>query len=252
MRKKIVAGNWKMNTTVDEGIQLAREIMEFVDQNGQNSAEVILCTPFTHLWPVSELLKGSRLRSGAQNCAATESGAFTGEISAGMITSAGGEYVIVGHSERRALFGEDDSVVATKLKIALHHSLKVILCCGETLPQRNEGIHFNIVESQLNKALEDISQEDLRNIVIAYEPVWAIGTGVTASSDQAQEMHAFIRDLIKRNFGEETAENITLLYGGSCNQNNAAELFGMKDVDGGLIGGASLKAESFCAIIKSF
>ncbi|MFN2378804.1 MAG: triose-phosphate isomerase [Bacteroidales bacterium] len=252
MRKKIVAGNWKMNTTVDEGIQLAREIMDFVDQNGQGSAEVIICAPFTHLWPVTELLKGSRVRSGAQNCAAEESGAFTGEISAGMITSAGGEYVILGHSERRALFCEDDAVVAKKLRIALGHSLRVILCCGETLPQRNDGSHFTVVEKQLNEALKDVSSEEIKSIVIAYEPVWAIGTGVTASSDQAQEMHAFIRNLIKKFFNDEIAENITLLYGGSCNQNNAAELFGMKDVDGGLIGGASLKVESFCSIIKSF
>lgn len=252
MRKKIVAGNWKMNTTVDEGMQLAGEIMKFVDQDTQESAEVILCTPFTHLWPVTELLKGSRMRSGAQNCASEESGAFTGEISAGMISSAGGEYVILGHSERRALFFDDDAAIAKKITIALHHSLKVIFCCGETLPQRNDGSYFKVVESQVKTALGELSPESLRSIVIAYEPVWAIGTGVTATSDQAQEMHAFIRSLIEKLFSREIAENITLLYGGSCNQANAAELFSMNDVDGGLIGGASLKAESFCAIIKSF
>lgn len=252
MRKKIVAGNWKMNTTVDEGMHLAGEIMKFVDQDKQESAEVILCTPFTHLWPVTGLLKGSRIRSGAQNCASEESGAFTGEISAGMISAVGGEYVILGHSERRALFFEDDAVIAKKVIIALNHSLKVIFCCGETLPQRNDGSYFKVVEKQIRMALEKLSPESLKSIVIAYEPIWAIGTGVTATSAQAQQMHAFIRGLIEKMFNKEAAENITILYGGSCNQSNAAELFSMQDVDGGLIGGASLKAESFYAIIKSF
>lgn len=252
MRKKIVAGNWKMNKTVDEGINLASEICEFTDKNPSTGAEVILCAPFTHLYPVGQVIKGSRVKSGAQNCSSEESGAFTGEISASMIVSTGSQYVIIGHSERRSIFGEDDLTLNRKVAVALKNGLKVIFCCGETLPQRENEMHFNVVKEQLEKGIFSLLPVDMENIVIAYEPVWAIGTGVTATSAQAQEMHKYIRELVSGHFGEKIASEMTILYGGSCNPKNAAELFGMDDVDGGLIGGASLKADDFCSIITSF
>jgi len=252
MRKKIVAGNWKMNKSIDEGRVLAMEIKEFVGNNPMTGTKIILCPPFTHLYPVSEIIKGSDISCGAQNCAAEESGAFTGEVSASMIVSSGSEYVIIGHSERRAIFGEDDNIISRKVGVALKNGLKVIFCCGETLPQREEGSHFAVVKDQLEKGIFSLPGNEITNVIIAYEPVWAIGTGVTATSDQAQEMHEYIRKLVSVKYGEEAADDITILYGGSCNPKNASELFSMKDVDGGLIGGASLKADDFCSIIKSF
>jgi len=252
MRKKIVAGNWKMNKNIDEGIMLAREIMEFAGHNLSTDVNIILFPPFVHLYPVTQLLKGSKVSCGAQNCGSEEAGAFTGEVSASMIASTGSEYVIIGHSERRSIFGEDDNTLARKVRVALNYGLKVIFCCGETLPQREDGSHFSVVKDQLEKGLFFLPGNETDSIVIAYEPVWAIGTGVTASSDQAQEMHKYIRGLVSEKYGKYTSDEISILYGGSCNPKNASELFGMKDVDGGLIGGASLKAADFCSIINSF
>lgn len=252
MRKKIVAGNWKMNKTVEEGILLANQIKESVDMDASIIAEVILCPPFTHLSQVSEITRGSRVKCGAQNCGAEESGAFTGEVSASMIASTGSEYVIIGHSERRSIFGEDDTLLSKKVAVALKNGLKVIFCCGETLPEREMRLHFSVVKKQITNGIFSPGSDEIKNIVIAYEPVWAIGTGVTATSGQAQEMHEYIRNLVSGKWGEGAADDITILYGGSCNPKNAAELFGMKDVDGGLIGGASLKADDFYTIIKSF
>ncbi|MEZ5001020.1 MAG: triose-phosphate isomerase [Bacteroidales bacterium] len=237
---------------VDEGIILAREIKEYIDQNPGIKPEVIICVPFTHLDPVARIIKGGKLRIGAQNCAAEESGAYTGEVSPSMIASTGTEYVIIGHSERRSLFSENDATLFRKVNIALKNDLKVIFCCGETLSEREEGRYFDVVKSQLEKGVFQLTNDEIRDVVVAYEPVWAIGTGKTASSDQAQEMHAYIRKLISNKYGEETSLNTTILYGGSCNPANAKELFSMADVDGGLIGGASLKTDDFCSIINSF
>jgi triosephosphate isomerase (TIM) len=257
MRKKIVAGNWKMNLTLDEGMKLGAEIAEFVRnkplENLNGSPEVVLFTPFIHLASVTQTVKEFKgLNTGAQNCYSEEKGAFTGEVSATMIQSAGAGYVLAGHSERRAYFGETNEVLAKKVDIALKTGLTPMYCCGEVLDERNAGNHFDVVKEQVEKGLFWLSAEDFAKTVIAYEPVWAIGTGVTATPEQAQEMHAYIRQLISEKYGNDVAENYSILYGGSCNAKNAAELFANKDVDGGLIGGASLKADDFTTIIMSF
>lgn len=249
MRKKIVAGNWKMNTTVQEGVKLAREI-EAVASQVNNGAIVIICAPFTHLTELSKVT--TKVAIGAENCASEISGAFTGEVSASMIVSTGVKYVIIGHSERRAYFHETDVLLNKKVKLALANGLIPIFCIGEVLSEREAEKHFEVVKSQLKNGLFDLSIEDFSKIVLAYEPVWAIGTGKTASPAQAQEMHAFIRETIGEKFGKEVAGNVSILYGGSCNEKNAAELFSNADVDGGLIGGASLKTESFSGIINAF
>lgn len=249
MRKKIIAGNWKMNKTVNEGLLLAQQLRDFLS-NHRGSAEVIICPPFTHLHAINESVKGSRLKTGAQNCSFEESGAYTGEVSAAMISSLGSEYTIIGHSERRSIFNEGNSILKKKVDIALKNGLKVIFCCGEVLAERENGKHFDVVKTQLTEGIFSLPSSDFGSIVIAYEPVWAIGTGKTASSDQAQEMHAYIRKLLQENYNRDIAESTSILYGGSCNPGNAAELFSMKDVDGGLVGGASLKADDFCSIIK--
>jgi triosephosphate isomerase (TIM) len=257
MRKMIVAGNWKMNLTLDEGMKLGAEIAEFVRntplENVNGTPEVVLFTPSVHLAAVSQSVRAYKgLSTGAQNCYFEEKGAFTGEISAKMILSAGAGYVLVGHSERRAYFGETNEILAKKVDISLKTGLTPMYCCGEVLDERNAGNHFEIVKEQIEKGLFWLSAEDFAKTVIAYEPVWAIGTGVTASPEQAQEMHAYIRQLIVEKYGNDVANNYTILYGGSCNAKNAAELFANKDVDGGLIGGASLKADDFTTIIQSF
>ncbi len=257
MRKKIVAGNWKMNLTLEEGLSLSKAIAEFAKTNPldklNGSPKVIMFTPFIHLVSVTESTKGiNQLETGAQNCYIEEKGAFTGEISAKMIQSAGVKNVLVGHSERRAYFGETNEVLAKKVEIALANNINPMYCCGEVLDERNAGNHFNVVKEQLEKGLFWLSEEEFAKVVIAYEPVWAIGTGVTASPEQAQEMHAYIRSLVKDKYNENIAENTTILYGGSCNAKNASELFANPDVDGGLIGGASLKAEDFGAIIQAY
>lgn len=251
MRKKIVAGNWKMNMDLNEGVALATEINKHFNANPLNDKEVILCTPFIHLATVSRLIDAPGVSAGAQNCNDHKSGAYTGEISAAMIRSTGAGNVIIGHSERRTLYGETDDLLALKTQEALRNGLRVIFCCGEVLSEREAGNHFEVVRRQLEKGLFILEEEDFSKCVIAYEPVWAIGTGVTASPAQAQEMHRFIRDLVTGRYGMQAAEETTVLYGGSCKASNAAELFANPDVDGGLIGGASLVKEEFCNIVRA-
>jgi triosephosphate isomerase (TIM) len=251
MRKKIVAGNWKMNLTLREGYELAKSIRSLIENESQALPEVILCTPFTHLKGVADILEGSGIGTGSQNCSAEPSGAFTGEISVSMIKSTGALWTLVGHSERRTLYGENDFLLLKKTNAALDAGLGVIFCCGEILAERESKVHFDTVRKQLNDGLFSLPAERFGKTVIAYEPVWAIGTGVTASPQQAQEMHAFIREIVAGKYGSATADDTTILYGGSCKASNAAELFGNSDVDGGLIGGASLKADEFFGIIKA-
>lgn len=249
MRKKIVAGNWKMNTQLKDGMELAKAV-EKLEKEKSSDALVIISPPYTHLSRVNDLIDGVKL--GAQNCASNESGAYTGEISPDMLLSVGVEYVILGHSERRAYYGEDNELLNRKAKLALSKGLKPIFCCGEVLEERESGKLFDVIREQITEGLDGLTKEDMSNVVIAYEPVWAIGTGVVATPDQAQEMHKFIRDLLVELFDADVAENMTILYGGSCNPTNAKVLFSNPDVDGGLIGGAALKAEDFLAIVNSY
>lgn len=253
MRKKIVAGNWKMNKNYTDGLSLFSEVVNMVKDEVRGNQQVIVCAPFIHLHGLAALATGHQQVSvGAQNAHQEESGAYTGEISAAMLSSVGVEYVILGHSERRQYFGEDNALLAKKTDTALKNNLKPIFCIGETLTERENGTYFEVVKSQLAEGTFHLSAEDFAKLVIAYEPVWAIGTGVTASSAQAQEIHAFIRKEIASKFGEEIAENTSILYGGSCNPKNADELFSQADIDGGLIGGASLKSRDFVDIAKAF
>lgn len=251
MRKKIVAGNWKMNMDLNEGLALAEGLNNHFIANPLKDREVILCTPFIHLALVSRVLTAPGLSTGAQNCNDHKSGAYTGEVSAAMVRSTGAGSVIIGHSERRTYYGETDELLAAKTAEALRNGLKVIFCCGEVLSEREGNIHFDVVKRQLEKGLFCFSEEDFSRCIIAYEPVWAIGTGVTASPAQAQEMHRFIRELVEKRYGKVVAENTTVLYGGSCKASNAAELFANPDVDGGLIGGASLVMDEFCSIVNA-
>ena len=251
MRKNIVAGNWKMNTTVPEGIELAKAV---VARSAEVPAEVklIVATPFTHLYPVAEVVKGTVVGLSAENCADHAKGAYTGEVSADMLVSAGCEYTILGHSERRQYYGETDEKLVEKTKLALGAGMKVILCVGENLDEREAGKHFDVCEAQIKNVLYNFTAEDMKNIIVAYEPVWAIGTGKTATSEQAEEIHAFIRKVVADKFGAQVADDLTILYGGSCKPSNAKELFAQPDIDGGLIGGASLKADDFIAIALAF
>lgn len=249
MRKKIVAGNWKMNTLLKDGMELAKAV-EKLEKEKQSDAIVIIAPPFTHLSKVNELIDGVKLA--AQNCASEESGAYTGEISPDMLISVGVEYVIIGHSERRSYYHEDDELLNKKTKLALSKGLKPIFCCGEVLEEREKGKLYDVIREQITVGLSGLSVNDMAQVVIAYEPVWAIGTGVVATPDQAQEMHKFIRDLLVELYDDEVAGNMTILYGGSCKPSNAAELFANPDVDGGLIGGAALKAEDFLAIVNAY
>lgn len=251
MRKKIVAGNWKMNTDYAEGISLFSEIVNIVRDEKKGDQLAIICAPFIHLNSLSKL-GGDVVKIGAQNCHQKESGAFTGEISAKMIKSIGCEYVIVGHSERRQYFAESDALLAAKTNIVLANGLTPIFCIGETLDERNNGNFFEILKGQLENGLFHLSPEDFAKVVIAYEPVWAIGTGLTATAAQAQEVHEFIRAEVAGKYGEAAAEETSILYGGSCTPKNAPELFAQKDIDGGLIGGASLKSRDFADIVKTF
>ena len=251
MRKYIVAGNWKMNTTVPEGVQLAKEVVEKAKDLPAN-VELVVAPPFTHLACVADVLKGSKVKLSAQNCADHEKGAYTGEVAVNMLTSIGCQYTILGHSERRQYYGETDEKLVVKTKLALEAGLKVILCVGENLQEREAGKHFQVVKEQTENVLFNFTAEDMKNIVIAYEPVWAIGTGKTATAAQAEEIHACIRNVIEGKFGPQVAEDLTILYGGSCKPSNAKELFAEKDIDGGLIGGAALKAEDFLGIAASF
>ena len=251
MRKNIVAGNWKMNTTVPEGIELAKAV---VARSAEVPAEVklIVATPYTHLCPVAEVVKGTVVGLSAENCADHAKGAYTGEVSADMLVSAGCEYTILGHSERRQYYGETDAKLVEKTKLALGAGLKVILCVGENLDEREAGKHFDVCETQIKNVLYNFTAEDMANIIVAYEPVWAIGTGKTATAAQAEEIHACIRKVVADKFGAQVADDMTILYGGSCKPSNAKELFAQKDIDGGLIGGAALKAEDFLGIATSF
>ena len=251
MRKKIVAGNWKMNTTVAEGVELAKGIVAKVNEISKG-ASLVVAPPFTHLAPVAEVLKGSPVALSAQNCADQPKGAFTGEVSAAMLKSVGCAYTILGHSERREYYGETSEKLVKKMALAFENGLKVIFCVGEKLEERNAGRHFDVVSAQISEVLFGLTAEQMANVVIAYEPVWAIGTGVTATSEQAQEIHAFIRKTLAAHFGKAVAEETTILYGGSCKPSNAKELFACPDIDGGLIGGASLKADDFIAIAQSY
>jgi len=249
-RKNIVAGNWKMNKTYSEGGALAKSI---INKIGSSRATVVLGTPYIHLKNVSKSLTGiSNIHLAAQNCHQEESGAYTGEISASMLESVGVDYVILGHSERREYFGEDGKLLAKKVDIVLKHGMIPMFCCGEKLEVREKNGQEKLVGKQIKEALFHLSPEEFAKIVVAYEPVWAIGTGVTASPDQAQEMHAFIRKTIAKKYGKEIAEGTSILYGGSVKPGNAKELFANPDVDGGLVGGASLKADDFVAIVNSF
>lgn len=252
MRKQIVAGNWKMNKNLQEGIELAKSINDYFTEKPAAKAEVILCTPFIHLAGVAPILKANKLFLGAQNCASEPSGAYTGEISPDMIKSTGAQYVILGHSERRTYYREDNAILNKKTVLALNSGLKVIFCCGEVKEEREAGKHFDVVKTQLKEGLFTLKAEELKKVIIAYEPVWAIGTGLTASPEQAQEMHKYIRDLVKTAYCETVANDITILYGGSCKPSNAREIFSKPDVDGGLIGGAALKKEDFVAIVEAF
>ena len=251
MRKYIVAGNWKMNTTVPEGVELAKAVVE-KSQVLPANVELIVAPPFSHLAPVAEVVKGTRVALSAQNCADHVKGAYTGEVAANMLTSLGCQYTILGHSERRQYYGETDEKLVVKTKLALEAGLKVILCVGENIDERQAGKHFDVVTEQTKAVLYNFTAEDMKNIVIAYEPVWAIGTGLTATAQQAEEIHACIRTVIAEKFGLEVAEEMTILYGGSCKPSNAKELFAEKDIDGGLIGGAALKADDFIGIALSF
>jgi triosephosphate isomerase (TIM) len=251
MRQKIVAGNWKMNKTLEEANILASEISGMVADEVTGDVKVIFCTPFPYLTAIKNLLgTDNRISVGAQNCSEHEWGAFTGETSAPMLKSLGIPYVILGHSERRQYFGEDAKLLAKKVDVALKHGLTPIFCCGEPLEVRERNEHEKLVKQQVEEALYHLDATAFQKIVIAYEPVWAIGTGKTASSQQAQDMHAVIRKHIAGKYGQGVADNICILYGGSVNAGNAKELFACPDVDGGLVGGASLKSRDFTDVIK--
>lgn len=249
MRKKIVAGNWKCNTTLQEGIALAKEVNAIVKTS---DVQVILGTPFIHLTEVVKLVDNKAIAVSAQNCAAEAKGAFTGEVSAAMVKSTGAEYVILGHSERRGYYGETSEILNKKLALALENGLTPIYCCGEALDVREAGKQNEFVINQLNETIFQLSADDFKKLVIAYEPIWAIGTGKTATSDQAEDMLKTIREAIAAKYGQAIADETSILYGGSCNAKNAKELFAKPNIDGGLIGGASLKAEDFNTIVMSF
>ncbi|ACF13008.1 Triose-phosphate isomerase [Chloroherpeton thalassium ATCC 35110] len=250
MRKKFVAGNWKMNKDLLGAVSLATEILQLLGDEAP-TCEVAIAPTFLCQQAVFQVIDESAIKLAAQNCFYEDQGAYTGEISAAMLRNSGCEYVILGHSERRQYFNETDEIVNKKVKNALSVELDVIMCVGETLEQRESGVTKSVVETQVRGGLKDLTAEDMKSVVIAYEPVWAIGTGKTATPEQAQEVHAFIRGIVKDMFGEEVANELRIQYGGSVKTSNAKELFGMPDIDGGLIGGASLNAEDFVEIIKS-
>jgi len=249
MRKNVVAGNWKMNTTLEEGVELANQINSLLKGKTVN-CDVVVCVPFTHLTSVNAVLESELVKLGAENCSEHEKGAYTGEVSAAMVKSTGATHVILGNSERRQYFGENNEQLLAKTKLALANGLTPIFCVGEVLEERENGTYNDVVKCQV-EALFDLSAEDFGKIIIAYEPVWAIGTGKTATAEQAQDMHAHIRKVIEDKYGKEVAEDTSILYGGSCKPGNAPELFAKPDVDGGLIGGAALEAESFLGIIEA-
>ncbi|TAN12838.1 MAG: triose-phosphate isomerase [Chitinophagaceae bacterium] len=250
MRKKIAAANWKMNLTLEQGEKLIQGILD-ADVKLEDDREVVVCTPFPYLMAAKEMLKDhAHFFTGAQNCASEKSGAYTGEVSAEMLQSVQTDFVIIGHSERRQYFNETNELLLKKTLLAMEYGLKVIFCCGEPLEIRKENKHEEYVQKQLVETVATLSADQIENIVIAYEPIWAIGTGHTATPQQAQEVHAFIRSHIAKRFGNDVASQMTILYGGSCKPDNAAELFACEDVDGALVGGASLKVNDFTAIIR--
>ena len=249
IRKKLIAGNWKMNRTSSDAADLVKDIVSEVGRS--NGVDVVVCPPFTSLETVGKAIEGSNVRLGAQNMHPERSGAYTGEVSAEMLRSLFASYVILGHSERRTYFGDTDAFVNQKVIAALKAELKPILCVGETLAERESGSTLKVVQTQLEAGLEGVNKDQATSIVIAYEPVWAIGTGKVATSEQAQEVHAFIRDLLGKKFGAGLAGKVRILYGGSMKPANAAELLAQPDIDGGLIGGASLEARSFVDLIKA-
>ncbi len=248
LRKVVIAGNWKMNKTPDEAVALINEIKPLV---ADADCDVVACVPYIDLFAAMEAAKGSNIKIGAENCHWAESGAFTGEVSAKMLKTIGVEYVVIGHSERRQFFGETDATVQKRVRAALDNGLKVILCVGELLEEREQNITMEIVRMQTKIALLGVSEAELENMIIAYEPVWAIGTGKTATAEQANEVNCAIRTLIGELYGKAAADKIVVQYGGSMNAGNADELLAQYDVDGGLIGGASLKAPDFAAIVKA-
>jgi triosephosphate isomerase len=252
MRKQIVAGNWKMNKTFAEAEELITDIAEALDDIDLPNTGVVLCPPALYLEMATDVAFESEFSVGAQNCYPADSGAYTGEISPPMLKELNVDYCIIGHSERRKYFNEQNDFLAAKVDALLKHEISPIFCIGEVLPEREANLHFGVVKKQLEEGIFHLDEPSFRRVVIAYEPVWAIGTGVNATPEQAQEMHLYIRGLIAGKYGEETAADTTILYGGSCNAKNARELFAQKDVDGGLIGGASLKAEEFLQIVQSF
>lgn len=251
MRKKIVAGNWKMNKNLQEGIALAEELVEALKDEKPN-CDVVICTPFIHLASVAKTIEGSAIGLGAENCADKASGAYTGEVSAEMVKSTGANYVILGHSERREYYHETPEILREKVQLAQANGLTVIFCIGESLAEREAGKQNEVVKTQLEGSVFNLSAEDFGKLIIAYEPIWAIGTGKTATSEQAEEIHAYIRSVIAEKYGKETADAASILYGGSCKASNAPELFAKPDIDGGLIGGASLKAADFKGIIDAW
>lgn len=248
-RRTVIAGNWKMNLTPAEANALINEMKPLVA--GKDACDIVLCVPFTDIFAALDAAKGSNIKIGAQNVHFKANGAYTGEISAAMLTSSNVEYVIIGHSERRQYFGETDATVNLRVRAALDAGLKVILCVGELLDARQDGITEEIVAMQTKLALKDVTAEQLKNVIIAYEPVWAIGTGLTATPDQADETCGIIRKTVGKLYGEDAAEAMTIQYGGSMNDKNAAELLSKVNVDGGLIGGASLKSAAFAAIVEA-
>ena len=251
MRKNIVAGNWKMNKTLQEGLTLAKGI-EAALAGKKVNCDVIIGTPFIHLASVAQAIDTAKIGVAAENCADKASGAYTGEVSAAMVASTGAKYVILGHSERRAYYHETPEILKEKVLLALANNLTPIFCIGEVLEEREAGKHFDVVKAQIEGSLFNLPAEEFGKIILAYEPVWAIGTGKTATAAQAQEMHAFIRQTLAGKYGKEVAENCSILYGGSCKPSNAKELFANPDVDGGLIGGAALEVESVMGIIEAF
>jgi len=252
MRTKIVAGNWKMNKTFEEADDLINNIIDLLKGENLSDKAVIVCPPAVFLELATDQSVDSHIYIGAQNVSRFESGAYTGEISASMLSSMGVDFCIIGHSERRKTFHETHEELAGKVDQVLKQNISPIFCCGETLPERESGKHFEIVKNQLDDSLFHLKEGDFEHVIIAYEPVWAIGTGVNATPQQAQEMHHNIRSLVREKYGNQMAENISILYGGSCNSKNAHELFANPDVDGGLIGGASLDADEFIRIVQSF
>lgn len=252
MRKQIVAGNWKMNKNIQESAQLASEIVNNVKALTLKNTRVIVSPTFVNLSEVIKVTESSIVEVAAQNMHQAKSGAFTGEISAEMLTALGLDTVILGHSERREYFDETDAILAEKVNAALENKLEVIFCFGEILEDRKAGNHFKVIESQITNGLFHLSADKWSSIVLAYEPVWAIGTGETASPEQAQEMHAFIRKIVADKYNEQVAANVSILYGGSVKPSNAKEIFSKEDVDGGLIGGAALNSDDFISLVKSF